>query len=316
MDILSDANVNQNLSDMIEAYLLAHGRCTMKNCTPLHSPYNHIASTIDKLGWDCFVEGRILQVLVYAVKPMLCRYIPRGSVELWGAKFIKSLISITHKQWLYRNSDVHHIIDGLSSWQQQELMARICELLETKKNSLLERHKNLMDVDFIKLGSGTTIAHQVWAANVEMAISVAKVVRGNFCTQETLLLLCTPLLKTSSHLRNKEVPHHTPSKHTKTTTLKQLRTMTPRHSACSARLSKSPYFFSRTHQPSSPLSKQTSLLPVLIRQPRNAMNITPRQVVLRSTPTTGLRPYDKIYAHFHRLHTRIKASVNRDNLSW
>jgi hypothetical protein len=169
-----------------------------------------------------------------------------------------------------------------------------------------------MDVDFIKLGSGTTIARQVWVANVEMAISIAKVAHGNFCTQETLLLLCTPLLKTSSHLWNKEVPPHTPSKHTGTTTLKQPRTMTPRHSACSARLSKSPYFFSRTFQPSSPLSKQTSLLPALIHQPRNAMNKTPWQVVPTSTPTTDLRPCDKICAHLHRLHTRIKVSVNRD----
>jgi hypothetical protein len=125
MDILSGANVDQNPSNMIEAYLLAQGRCTMKDCTPSYSPYNHVASAINNLGWDYFVEGRIPQVLIDAVKPMLCRYIPRGSVELWGAKFIKSLISITHKQWLYRNSDVHHVIDELSSQQQQKLMARI-----------------------------------------------------------------------------------------------------------------------------------------------------------------------------------------------
>jgi hypothetical protein len=312
MDILSDANVNQNLSNMIEAYLLAQGHRTMKDFTPLHSPYNHIASAIDNHGWDYFVKGRIPQVLIDDVKPMRCGYIPRGSVELWGAKFIKSLISITHKQWLNRNSNVHHVIDGLSSRQQQKLMARIRKLLETKKNSLLEQHKHLMDVDFIKLGSGTTIARQVWVANVDMAISVAIVVHGNFCTQETLLLLRTPLLKTSSHLQNKEVPPHTPSKHTRTTTLKQPRAMTPRHSACSARLSKSLYFFSSTHQLSSPLSKQTSLLPALIRQPHNAMNKTPRQVVPTSTPTTDLRPYDEICMHLHRLHTRIKALVNRD----
>ena len=46
-----------------------------------------------------------------------------------------------------------------------------------------------MDVDFAKLGSRTTIAQQVWVAGVEMAISIAKVARDNFCTQETLLLL-------------------------------------------------------------------------------------------------------------------------------
>jgi hypothetical protein len=46
-----------------------------------------------------------------------------------------------------------------------------------------------MKVDFIKLGSGTTITHQVWIANVEMAISVAKVAHGNFCTQETPIII-------------------------------------------------------------------------------------------------------------------------------
>jgi hypothetical protein len=284
---------------------------------PLHSPYNHVASAVDNLGWDCFVEGRIPQVLIdTTVKPMLRWYIPSGSVELWGARFIKSLISITHKQWLYRNCDVHHVINGLSSRQQQELTVRIHELLETKKNSLLERHKHLMDVDFVTLGSGTTIVREVWVANMEMAISVAKVARGTFCTQETLLLLCSPLLKTSFHLRNKEVLLHTPSKHTgHTTLLKQPRTMTPCHQARSARsacLSRSPYCYSRAHQPLSILLNQQSLLPALIRQSRVTMNKTLRQVFLTATPTTDLRPYDKICTHLHRLHTRIKAPGNQD----
>jgi hypothetical protein len=108
----------------------------MKDCIPSLSPYNQVVTAINNLGWDCFVEGRIPHVLIDTVKPMLHRYIPRGSVELWGAKFIKSLLSITHKQWLYRNSDVHHVIDGLSSRQHQELTARIYDLLETKKDSL------------------------------------------------------------------------------------------------------------------------------------------------------------------------------------
>jgi len=221
MDILSDVNVDQHLSDIIEAYLLAQGRRTMKDCISSLSSYNHVATAIDNLGWDCFVEGRIPYVLIDTVKPMLRRYIPKGSVELWGARFIKSLLSITHKQWLYRNSNVHHVIDGLSARQHQELTARIHYLLETKKDSLHERHKYLMEVDFAKLGSRTTIARQVWVANVEMAISVARVARDNACTQETLLLLHKPLRKTSSHLRKKESPFQTPSMHIGSPTVKQ-----------------------------------------------------------------------------------------------
>jgi hypothetical protein len=205
MDRLSNKNVDQDLSDMIKTYLLAQGQHTMKDCTPSHSWYFHVSLAINNLGWDCLVEGRIPKILIDTVQPMLHQYNPRGSVDLWGAKFIKSLISITHKQWLYRNSNVHHVIDGLSS-RQQELTARIHRLLETKRTSLLKRHKHLMDVDFMKLGSGTTIARQVWVANVEMAISVTKVVRGNFCTQETLQLLHIPPFKPSSYLPYRRTP--------------------------------------------------------------------------------------------------------------
>jgi hypothetical protein len=184
---------------------------------------------------------------------MLCRYIPRGSVDLWGAKFIKSLISITDKQWLYRNSNVHHVIDGLSSRQQQELTAKIHKLLETKRMSLLERHKHFMDVDFMKLGSGTTIECQVWVANVEMAISIAKVVHGNFCMQDTLRGLHTPQLKPSSNLPYRQTPNRPPTKQTGPTTIKQSGAITQGNLACSAHLSKSSYYNSCTHRSTPPL---------------------------------------------------------------
>jgi hypothetical protein len=50
MDTLSDTNVDQHLSDIIEACLLAQGRRTMKDCIPPLSPYNHVATAIDNLG--------------------------------------------------------------------------------------------------------------------------------------------------------------------------------------------------------------------------------------------------------------------------
>ena len=187
---------------------------------------------------------------------------------------------------------MHHVIDGLSARQHQELTARIHYLLETKIDSLHERHKHLMEVDFTKLGSGTTMAQQVWVANVEMAISVTRVARDNACTQETLLLLHTPLRKTSSHLRKQEFPLQTPSMHIGSPTVKQPRISTPCHSACYSRLSKSPYCYLQTHPHPLPLSKQQSLLPARIRQPRGAMYKTLWQVFPTAPPTTDLRPYD------------------------
>ncbi len=48
-----------------------------------------------------------------------------------------------------------------------------------------------MKIDFAELGRGPMIAHQVWVANMEMT-------KGNFCTQESLHLLCTPIAYLSS----------------------------------------------------------------------------------------------------------------------
>jgi hypothetical protein len=118
---------------------------------------------------------------------------------------------------------VHHIIDGHSSQQQQELTAKIHKLLETKTTSLLKRHKHFMDVDFMKLGSGTTIKCQVWVANVEMVISVAKVVHGNFCTQETLRVLHTPQLKPSSNLPYRQTPNCPPHQTNRAYNIKAIR---------------------------------------------------------------------------------------------
>jgi hypothetical protein len=78
-------------------------------------------------------------------------------------------------------------------WQHDELQAKIYELMRLKCSALLPQHQHFLTIDFIELGCGPTLARQVWVANMDMAISVFKVARGNFCTQESLCLLCTPL---------------------------------------------------------------------------------------------------------------------------
>ncbi len=101
MDVLDKANVASELIDMIETYLLNQGRRSMVDCTIPASRFLPISIDIDNLGGDCFVEGRIPYSLIVTIKPMLLQYNPRGLVENWGANLIQSLLSLTHKQWLY-----------------------------------------------------------------------------------------------------------------------------------------------------------------------------------------------------------------------
>jgi hypothetical protein len=125
---------------------------------------------------------------------MFLQYNPQVSVENWGAKLIQSLLSLTHKQWLYQNSNVHYVSEGLTTGQNDEIQEKIYGLMRTKHSALLPQHQHFLTIDFVStLGCGPTIARQVWVANMEIFISVSKVARGNFCTQESLCLLCTPL---------------------------------------------------------------------------------------------------------------------------
>ncbi len=161
MDVLNKAKVTLELADIIETNLLHQGRWTMEDCVKSNSKYVRLPTDIDNLGWDCFVEGKLLYSLITVIKPMFHWYKPRGSIELWGTKFIKSLISLTHKQWLYRTSDVHYISDGLTSRQHNKLTSKIKELIKTKRTALLCQHQHYMNTNFNTLGRGPTIARQV-----------------------------------------------------------------------------------------------------------------------------------------------------------
>jgi hypothetical protein len=165
----------------------------MEDCVKSNSKYVGLSTNINNLGWDCFVKGQLLYSLITVLKPMFHWYKPHGSIKIWGTKFIRSLISLAHMQWLYRNCDVHYISDGLTLRQQNELTSKIKELMKTERTALLGRHWHYMNTNFNTHGLGPTIVCQVWVAIIEMAIKISKVAKGNFCMQESLWQLRTPL---------------------------------------------------------------------------------------------------------------------------
>jgi hypothetical protein len=137
MDVINNANIASKLADIIETYLLNQGQQTMEDCVKPNSKYLHLSVNIGNLGWDCIVEGRIPYTLITVIKLMFSQYKPCGSIKIWGTEFIKSLIGLTHKQWLYRNKDVHYIIKGLTLRQHAELTSKIKELMKMKHMALL-----------------------------------------------------------------------------------------------------------------------------------------------------------------------------------
>jgi hypothetical protein len=297
MDVLNNANVTSELADIIETYLLNQGQQTMEDCIKPNSKYFHLSANIDNIGWDCFVEGRILYSLITVIKPMFCWCKPCVSIKIWGTKFVKSLISLTYKQWLYRNCDVHYISNGLTSRQHNKLTSEIKEIMKMKRTALLVGHRHYTNTNFNKLGHGPTLACQVWVVYMEMAISVAKVAKGNFCTQETLRQLRPPLAI--------PIIQHTPP----ITTLTNVHNTSPNppqiyHEpvitlgahARHASSSKTPYSKPCTNHRSSTPPHHPTLFPIFLRCHNTSKSKSPHQFFPLFYPAVAPQPYDKLYS--------------------
>ncbi len=167
---LEVGNVDVDLITMIEDYLLLQGSDTMVNQAPIGSQFLDYAKIHDDLGWDSFLEGRIPVALLDAVRHSLPS---RRSLTKWGVSLIKALLGITHRQWLFRNADVHHRFEGLTMHDHNLLSLRIRELLTTPPDNLLPTHRYLLQQDFAQLGEADTIQRQIWVANMNSALGAA-----------------------------------------------------------------------------------------------------------------------------------------------
>jgi hypothetical protein len=188
---LNHANVDPELVSIYDLYLKGQGSVPMVSCTPQYSRFLTLSQAHDLLGWDCLIEGRIPILLITTVRESLQEWNPCKSITQWGVCLIKLLLDITHKQWLYWNSDIHLRFDGLTSHQHSLLSEIIHKLIRTSPTDLLPCHRHLFQRDFYQLGSDSTLKRQLWVASMESAISAASHVSSGHHTPGSLQMFYT-----------------------------------------------------------------------------------------------------------------------------
>ncbi len=178
--------------------------------------------------------------------------------------------------------------------------------MKSKRTALLGQHQHYMNTSFNKLEGRPTLARQVWVAYMEMAISIAKVAKGNSWTQETLWQLRNPLALS--------MIQHTPIT-TITNVLKTSPTpqpiyhapvVTPGAHACHASSSKTTYSKSQTNHLSLTSPHHPTLFPIFLRHHNTSKSESPHQFFPLFYPAVAPQPYDKISAHLHCLHVHKK----------
>ncbi len=128
-----------NVATTIEMYLLARDTVTM-SCD-VHSNNADLltaASVSDLLGWDSFIEGRIVKQWQTVAAPFLLRRSLVILPHFWGRKLITKLHNIIHKQWIYRNSVIH--FKGKDGWtlpKQHAIMSKVSEYSMINPDTIL-----------------------------------------------------------------------------------------------------------------------------------------------------------------------------------
>jgi hypothetical protein len=159
----------------IKTYLLSQGEVLMADC--IHGTSQDLieaAAEIDCLGWDSLLEGRISKQWLVVVSSFLRRSNTFLLPPSWGRQLINKLHNIVHKQWIYRNTFIHYCgSDSLTLPEHHDNINRVEEHAFTDPESLLPRHRFLLEMDFDALGSGPSTQRLLWLANLDSAIAAS-----------------------------------------------------------------------------------------------------------------------------------------------
>ena len=174
------------IATTIEQYLMSRGETRMVDCVNgTNQDLLVVAVASDRLGCDGLPEGCISKLWLIVTAPLSLR--PRQYLLplAWDRQFINKLHNIIHKQWIFRYSVIHyHGKDGLTMPEHQKILNRVEEHEFTNPDSLLPRHRYLLDTDFEALGSGSTPDQLHWLADMGSAVAASGLSRAGTLTPE------------------------------------------------------------------------------------------------------------------------------------
>ena len=165
------------LQEIIEKYLLGHGVLQMCDIIVASPTYIDFAEIHDTLGWDNFLEGRISERLVELQTSYLSTIETYIRPSSWASGLMRQLLLLTHHQWMYRNATVHYKADGKSLPEHEQILETITRLIATDETELLPEDRDLLKIDFAKLGDGPTIDQERWIHSMNVAITANRLRR-------------------------------------------------------------------------------------------------------------------------------------------
>lgn len=172
---LEEVHTDPILLVIIQTFLLGRGELSAISL-PSDAPraYELVSRQLCLLGFDNLVEGRIPSVLVDFQREYSLSADTQWTAERWASGLVQRLLSLTHRQWLYRNAMVHYKgSDGYTRAEHERIIMKLQDFIWVDPEDLLPQDRGLLDEDFDELGSSPA-AGAMWIEAMETAISAAE----------------------------------------------------------------------------------------------------------------------------------------------
>jgi hypothetical protein len=130
--------------------------------------YREMAHSMDKVGWQRFMEGMILKEVVGIQRSAPVDGGGTLSLEKWGVGLVSKLLEVTHGQWLYRNVHVHNMSTGdLVTRRKEELRRHLEEQIALGGEGLAEEDHYLLEINLDELDTTSWEEQMYWLLHVQ-----------------------------------------------------------------------------------------------------------------------------------------------------
>jgi hypothetical protein len=182
---LEEAGTNLVLLDCIAEYAYGWGGRTMVEiCYGLGYPFQQIARDQDAIGWRRFMEGMICTQMGQIQSWYHVREGMHMNPKRWAKGVVLKLLEATHRQWIYRNVQIHDSVAGTQvTLRKEEIQQEIEEQMELGKVGLLKEDHWMVEVNLGDVETTSGELEEYWLLAIRAAQEAALLTRGQ--TQQT-----------------------------------------------------------------------------------------------------------------------------------
>jgi hypothetical protein len=166
---LIEVNTHPSVQKCILESLMSRSTMTLFTASADHLCFSAAAEQ-DEIGWQNFVEGKIMQSWGMLQLQHYQEQQSKHTVDKWTSGLVTQLLELTHRMWLHHNGVLHAVdTQGLPLQQAAELEAAIHDEFRKSTEGLAHKDHNFICQGQDDVMSLSVVDKQGWLQGIQLA---------------------------------------------------------------------------------------------------------------------------------------------------